>query len=157
MSERDRRQVHRYTCPACGSEFYSDKIKSGDLGFSMDEIDRAIRRRKDSKHWDHRWHCQVTSGERWVEGVWCSWVHPDSTCMSTRVDESMVQQGEVVDPSARVLAIDDGAAEVTLAAAAAEFTLAAAAEVTLATAKVMAVAHHRAVVRRQQRRRRQSH
>ena len=108
MSKRDTRQVYRYTCPACGSEFYSDKIKSGDFGFSMDEIDRAIRRRKDSKHWDHRWHCQVTSGERWVEGVWCSWVHPGSTCMSTRVDESMVQQGEVVGHSARVLAIDDG-------------------------------------------------
>ena len=96
-----RRMVYRYSCPACGAEFHWDKIKTGDLGFSMNETDRVVRRRKDSRHWDYQWGCQVLVGERWIEGVWCSWMHPNSACMSTRVDEFSVKSGEVMESTTR--------------------------------------------------------
>ena len=51
--------------------------------------------------WDYQWNCQVLVGERWVEGVWCSRMHSNSFCMSTRVDEFPVKSGEVMESPTR--------------------------------------------------------
>ena len=89
MSAFSSTTKYRYTCHGCNASFVSGKIPAGALGFSMGERDRVSRIRNDSRYWDPYHKCRRVAGERFLHGVWCSYVHPTGHCMSTQVEETI--------------------------------------------------------------------
>ena len=89
MSASSSTTMYRYTCHGCNASFVSGKIPAGALGFSMGEQDRVSRIRKDRRYWDDYHKCRRVAGERFLHGVWCSYVHPTGHCMSTQVEETI--------------------------------------------------------------------
>ena len=81
--------MYRYTCHGCNASFVSSKILAGALGYSMGEQDRVSRIRKDRRYWDDYHKCRRVAGERFLHGVWCSYVHPTGHGMSTQVEETI--------------------------------------------------------------------
>ncbi len=81
-----------YVCCSCQRELLlCSKIKTGAKGYSMEEVDRVRRTRVEWRYYDDQWQCWRNGGQRFVEGVHCSPIHPDSACHDTKVEEKLLQ------------------------------------------------------------------